>query len=491
MATPINTQFQRESFQELERHLPGTWFKQLHREQGPLYPVLWAIAGALAGTREAISSARDQAIPQTSEGFWLSLHLLSLGLSRRSAETDAQARTRYRFEFSQSRNTREGLLLALTTYSGLSVGQVRLDTNFAGGAYGELSLVVETTASWSSLQWWWLEALFTQWIANGINSKASITTEGLRTVALPPWDFYTRFPTSDEWLAPFWERPAFINELRLLDTIRSLEERSAFSLAVANAYGLPGAAAYTVPGAEVYSLPTTFSAIAQVPSALSDRPVSRNVLGFACVTNWTDHSLRMAEIWRNLSYTQQPGQAFIFLGESGDCEYLLLDSFTTPVPPFTTVSTNELLGYGPWRLRLGAATSGTTIANPIATLELAGQWWTDSDVLARSRTPINDGGSYYLLLEFLLPRTTGGLIIRQLELLLGYDQREVGIDDGWSVPSANSFLVDAANLLLLQSGNSPDVLTPNLPTRSQVHYRAVSLTVPPEVNMGFQLVLEY
>lgn len=487
MATPINTQFQREAFQELERHLPGTWFKQLHREQGPLYPVLWAIAGALAGTREAIASARDQAIPQTSEGFWLSLHLLSLGLTRRSAETDAQARTRYRFEFSQSRNTREGLLLALTTYSGLSVGQVRLDTNFADDAYGELSLVIDTPASWSNLQWWWLEALFTQWIANGINSKATIKSTGLETLALPPWDFYTRFPTSDEWLAPFWERPAFINELRLLETIREITERSNYSLGIS--YLLPVANAYSVATAAAYELPIAIGEIAQVPSALSDRPVSRNVLGFACLPNWDDHSLRMAEIWRNLSYTQQPGELFVFLGEINNCNQLLVDSYPTIIPYEIGQSINEMLGYGPWRLRLGSDATGIAITNEITTLPLAGQYWTDSDVIVRSRTPVEDNGSYWLLLEFLLPKTTGGIVVRQLELLLGYDQLEFVVQDGWTVPAVSAWVEHLPDGWSLPAGNNINALNNKLPVRSQIHYRAVNLTIPPDVNGGIQILL--
>lgn len=491
MATPVNTQYQRELFQEIERHLPGTWFKQLHRQEGPLYPVLWAIAGSLAGAREAIESARAQAIPQLSEGFWLSLHLLSLGLTRRSAETDAQARTRYRFEFSPTRNTREGLLLALTTHSGLSSGQLRLETNFAGGAYGELSLVVDTTASWSTIQWWWLEDLFTRWIANGINSKASINATGLRTVALPPWDFYTRFPTSNEWLAPFWQRPAFINELRLIDTLRFLEERNNYALGVA--YGLPAGSAWRLPNLTTanYILPVGITPIIQVPSALSDRPVSRNVLGFACLPNWNDHSLRMAEIWRNLGYTQQPGAAFVFLGENSTCDRLDVLNPVLPAPPFPTGTTNDLLGYGPWRLRLGNGT-GSTITQTIATVDLSGQWWTDSDVLARSRTPINNNGDYYLLLEFLLPRTTGGLVVTQLELLLGYDQPQIGTSLGnWPLPATSAWQLPSAATCILQGGNNTSVLTPNQPSRSQIHYRTVNITIPPDVNAGFQLLVKW
>lgn len=489
MATPVNTQYQQELAQELERHLPGTWFKQLHRQEGPLYPILWAIAGSLAGAREAIESARAQAIPQLSEGFWLSLHLLSLGLTRRSAETDTQARTRYRFEFSPTRNTREGLTLALTTYSGLSASQIRLETNFAEGAYGELLLAVDTPASWTTIQWWWLENLFTQWIANGINSKASLKTTGLETLALPPWDFYTRFPTSSEWLAPFWERPAFINELRLLQTFREITERSNYSLGLA--YSLPPAIAYSTPSANAYDLPVNITDIARVPTALSDRPISRNVLGFACLPNWNDHSLRIAEIWRNLSYTQQPGQPFVFLGEINDCHQLLVDSYSPVIPYLVGQSANEVLGYGPWRLRLGTGTTGSAIAPgaEITTLPLAGQYWTDSDVLARSNVPIEEDGSYWLLLEFLLPKTSGGLVIRQLELLLGYDQFEFDVQGGWSLPAASAWVEHSATDWMLPAGDNLSVLNAQLPTKRQLHYRAVDLTVPPDVNAGIQILL--
>lgn len=492
MATPVNPAYQLDAFQEFERHLPPTWFRQLHQRQGPLYPVVWALCGAIAGARESIDSARSMAIPQTSEGFWLSLHLLGLGLTRRSAESDAQARTRYRFEFSQSRNTRQGLQLSLTNFSGLSANELRLETAFSKSRYGELTLVVDTTDPWFDIDWWWLEDLFTKWVANGINYKASITAQGLETVALPPWDYYTRFPTSTDLLAPFWQRPAFINELRLIDTDLLLEQLVGVSLGT---YSLPASAdALDLPvSADSYDLPVTITAIALTPTAISSSPFSRNVLGFICRTNWNNHSLRLAELWRNLAYTQQPGQPFFYVGEDNDCSYLVVDTITLPTPPFVGDTADELLGYGPWRLALGnSQASATVITNPIATLPLAGQWWTDGDVEQRSPVPIIEAGVRYLMLEFLLPKTSTGTTIRQLELLLGYDQTSYDVVLDWSLPSsADEWLVSLENQWFLTAGEDNDALTPNLPSRSSIHYRTVNLTVPPDVNTAFLLLLEY
>jgi hypothetical protein len=493
MATPVNPAYQLDAFQEFERHLPPTWFRQLHQRQGPLYPVVWALCGAIAGARESIDSARSMAIPQTSEGFWLSLHLLGLGLNRRSAESDAQARTRYRFEFSQSRNTRQGLQLSLTTFSGLPAANIRLETNFASGEYGQLSLTVNTASHWTTVEWWWLADLFTKWIANGINSKASLTTQGLRTVALPPWDYYTRFPVTTDLLKPFWQRPAFANELRLVNFTQIFEERAFVEL---GSYSLPAAISYDAPNLSTasYLLPVDITPIDLVPISVLSSDVSRNVLGFICQANWNDQSLRMSEIWRSLTYAQQPGQPFFYLGDPDTCDRLLVNLPAPPTVAFPGDSVDQMTGKGPWQLQLGnSQVPVPRIQQPFATLEPVAQWWTDADLLARSPTPLDDPeGDRFLMLEFLLPKTTTGETIRQLELLLGYEAPQYGAALGWSLPSSpDEWLVPVAGSWQLVGGTDAIALNTQFPVQQTIHFRQVNLPIPPDVNMGFLVLVQY
>lgn len=479
MATPVNEQYQLELFQEFERHLPAKWFKRLRNQEGPLFPLAWGLCGALAGVRESIEAAQQQAIALESEGFWLSLHLLGLGLARRAGETDTQARARYRFEFSQTRNTRQGMLTAIAVHSGLEPPAVRLETNFNAGAYGEVTLVIETAQRWGAIPWWWLGPFFREWVANGLQAKASLDTEGLSTAAFPPWDFYTRFPTEAEWLRPFWERPAFISDLRLIDFTRELEQKSIV-------FGLEGgwlfnaSENYTLPAASAYSLGTFTSPINLVPSALTDNPISRNLLGFACLANFSNDSLRISEIWRSLSSAQQPGQPLLYVGDSAGCDYLLAQNIALPTPAFPEDSPLSVLGFGPWQLWLDDQS-----------LPLAAQWWTDADAIARQFAPTVDNfGNAYLMLEFVLPKSTGFRAIAQLDLTLGYDQPTYSAVLGWSVPGPTAWSVPSANLWQLPTGENTTSLNTQLPVRSSVYGRSVNLQIPPGINGGFLLLLK-
>lgn len=492
MATPVNPQYQLELYQEFERHLPARWFKQLANQDGALYPLVWGLCGAMATCRESIEAARGQAIALESEGFWLSLHLLGLGLTRRGGETDEQARTRYRFEFSQTRNTRQGLLQQLEAHSGLTPPEVRLETAFAKGLRGELTLVVDTEQSWVDLEWWWLRTFFTEWVANGLSAKASLNTGGLRTVAFRPWDFYTRFPTGPDLLRPFWERPAFLNELRIFEFEQQFQARTQVNLD--QNFIFSSTSTYSLPAADSWSLPINIAPFTLVPSALTDNPVSRNVLGFVCVENWDIEALRIAEIWRALAATQQPGRAFIYLGDDESCQTLEISGLPLPAPPFPEDDPVEILGYGPWRLRLGQGDDplATTIAAPVVTLSQSGQWWVGEDG-DRGQMPQPDGlGSVQLQLEFLLEHRPEPFYLSEIELTLGYEQRQFNTIMGWSLPEATSWLVPLAGNFELLNGTDPLALTPNLPSLSAVHYRRVDLWIPPEVNLGilFDIVTE-
>lgn len=208
-------------FEQLERNLPPAWLKQLRRGSGISYEFLWALAGVLDNARASIVAARNQAIPARSDGFWLSLHLLGLGLQRRAGENDSSAFRRYQFEFEPTRNTREGLLTLIQELSGLQNGQIKLETDFEAGRYGELRIVVDLAGTWQNYQWWWLGDLFDRYIANGIQPLLDLSLCNLSSRPLPGWAFSTQFPASYSNLGPIWERPAFYDPLRL-DFARNL-----------------------------------------------------------------------------------------------------------------------------------------------------------------------------------------------------------------------------------------------------------------------------
>jgi hypothetical protein len=489
MATPVNTLYQQELYQEFERHVPATWFRKLSRQEGSLYPLVWGLCGALAGVRESIEAARGQALPIESEGFWLSLHLLGLGLTRRSGESDAAGRNRYKFEFSPTRNTRDGLRRQLEAHTGLSADQIQLETNFSGGRYGELSLVIEAPAPWTDIDWWWLKPFFDEWVANGLSRKATISLDGLRTFALRPWDFYTRFPMGADLLEPFWNRPAFLSELRIFEFNRQVEARSR----VTGLEGTwrPGTSAnnYQLPSANAYLLPVVITPIPLLPSALTDIPVSRNVLGFICVDDWAVEALRIAEIWRNLTTTQQPGRAFLFLGDAAlGCQALVVPVVeVAAIPlPFPNSEPLEIAGFGPWRLRLGQGMpTATTIANPVQTLESSGEWWLSPTGNRLQAPEIDGGGRARCQVEFMLPSRADSFWIREIELTIGYEQANYGVGDlGWSLPNASAWILPLPGLFATILNPDPLILTLTLPTLFPVHYRRVDILLPADTNLG-------
>ena len=376
----MNPRYQQEIFQQFERHLPGGWFRLLANKQGPLFPVAWALCGAMAGLQESIESASEMAIPATSSGFWLSLHLLGLGLRRRPEETDPQAYQRYQFEFLPTRNTREGLLTSVSAYSGLPSQATRLETNFGEGRYGELLLRIETEDPWQDFDWWWVKAFFSEWVANGLSRRVSLRAVGTRTLALPPFTAEHRFPTSVDMLAPFWERPAFVNELRLVDIERQFQtyvtvgplghedpDTSPVGIEILGAiyddnagFVLPDPESWTAlgiqfEGSEVaaeallppyqgFVLPdpdswTTLAVefrsggwerlpdpptwvaltVADIPrsaGSLSTVEISQNLLATVDAATWNDDVWRLRALWEGLKATQQPGQPFFYWADS-------------------------------------------------------------------------------------------------------------------------------------------------------------------------------
>lgn len=523
----MNPRYQQELFQQFERHLPGGWFRLLANKQGPLFPVAWALCGAMAGLQESLESAQEMAIPATSSGFWLSLHLLGLGLRRRPEETDPQAYQRYQFEFLPTRNTREGLLTVVGAHSGLPESAVALETNFAEGRYGELLLRVETEDPWQDFDWWWVEAFFAQWVANGLSRRVNLQTAGLRTLALPPFTHQHRFPTGQDMLAPFWERPAFVNELRLIESEQLFVSPATI-----------GATVWVEP-ATVAALPTAtawaFMAITPLPkvaSGLSTTDTSQNLLATIAGAAWNDEVWRLKTLWEGLRQTGQPGQPFFYWTDGQDRPDIEV-TYSGFSPPFPDWGLLPTLGRGPWTLTLGTRGSptSTTVETPAHELPLAGEWWTD---LARVRRQANPLGGIdrpvlnnpaflvpepanfsiptattwaflstptlsalengilatHLQIEFMLAKALDRRRFTELELGLGYryPKYEIGPTQ-WEMPSADLYQLPIAAQLELPLDAEPWQLTPNLPTYATVHYRQMDCTVPQGINAGFLFFL--
>lgn len=212
---------QLELFLEFERLLPPKWFKQLRQSEGPLYPLIWGLCGALADLRASIEAVRQQAIPESSDGFWLSLHLLGLGI-RRTTETDEQAHDRYRLEFEPTRNTRAGLRRYIEALSGLPEGAIAIETDFAARRYGSVRIVLtEATTSYRDVGWTWVARLLGEHIANGLQPAIDVELQDFSAAPLPPWQFDHPFPLGANQLGPLWARPAFADPLRLLEISRN------------------------------------------------------------------------------------------------------------------------------------------------------------------------------------------------------------------------------------------------------------------------------
>lgn len=468
--------YRAEYYQQFERLLPPKWFKLLRLEDsGPLYPFIQGLCGILAEARISVESAQDMAIPETSEGFWLSLHMLGIGLERRASETDVQGRQRYRFEFSPARNTREGLLTLLQAYSGLSSPAIRIETGFDKGLYGELRLVVDADQPWQEVRWWWLGKFFGEWAANGLSPKADLDLANLQTLAFPAWDFYSRFPTGPELLKPFWRRPAFLDEKRLVNYTQEFENRTAVTVPAASAWALPTASAWDLPAASSYVLGIV-APLPLVASALNSSPISRNLLGFVCANSWDEDATQLSQIWRDINSAGQPGGAYFYYGDSDGCRRIDLDF----EPPAVSFGADPLVvsGRGPWELRL-------TIDGMVAALPLAGQYWQDAAGSATSEMPILDNGSYYLALDFLLLKSSNFRQLTRIELAIGYEQPEYQIVDGWLVPSADAWEVPDADAWETLGGQALEALNLELPVRTVVLARTVAATIPRRINLGF------
>jgi hypothetical protein len=208
--------YQEDAYSGLLRHLPNRWFHELTDREGALFPLLWGLAGVLSQVRISYEEAQKAAIPMQSSGPWLSLHLKSIGLDRELYETDDQAKTRYQWEFEQTRNTREGLLRTIAHRTGLETPAIRLEGDRSNGKVGQFRIVIDDREQpWDELNLDFVGELIRRYVANGIIPGLRARLQCLLAAPLPPWQFYHQFPNSWTTQGPIWERPAFTTELRL------------------------------------------------------------------------------------------------------------------------------------------------------------------------------------------------------------------------------------------------------------------------------------
>lgn len=315
-----------QAYEELIAHLPFKWFKETRLTQaGPFHGLLMGLATAIASARGSIEAAREQAIPTTSSDVWLSLHLLGIGLERGADESDERALQRYQFEFSHTRNTREGLLRVLEFYSGLTSPQVRLETDFALNRFGALRAVLDAPEiDWESVSFDWLDRLRSHHIANGIQVSVDIELRCLRSIPFLAVDFLTPFPMGWPQLGPLYECPSFIDDKRLA--------------------------------------------------------VSRNQVAFISPSTWNEQAVRLSEIFNQVRTDGNPGAQYLYLKEGceegSECSpYICIDYLPETVSAETLQNSDrpfEIAGFDFYDTfpRCGAQ---TIIREQEVTIEIQGQ----------------------------------------------------------------------------------------------------------------------
>lgn len=202
--------------EHLIRSLPGRWFHGIERGDSPLLPLIDGLATVLAYVWLAWERSVDAAIPRRSSGPWLSLHLKSIGLRRKSDESDESAKLRYEWEFRPTRNTRSGLLAALSFFMQLAPPVVRLETDRVLGRFGQFRFVVrDESRPWSEVDFSFIGDAVRRFVANGIIPSLDVKLQCLLVQRLEPWRFRDQLPMSWNIQGPIWERRSFISAVRL------------------------------------------------------------------------------------------------------------------------------------------------------------------------------------------------------------------------------------------------------------------------------------
>lgn len=461
--------YQEDTYAGLLRHLPNNWFHELTDREGALYPLLWGLAGVLAQTRVAYEEAQKAAIPMTSGGPWLSLHLKSIGLDRAIYETDEQAKERYQWEFKQTRNTREGLLRTIAHRTGLEPPQIRLEGDRADGKTGQFRIVIDDRDQpWTEVDLGFVGELIRRYVANGIIPGLRTRLQCLLAQPLPPWQFYHQFPTSYTTQGPIWERPAFTTNLRLdfsqnlfaqvsdvewrenRDRLRKLHSDSlsggapgAFFLYLSD----PGECPYLVCDYQLNLVTTdpdaTFPDRQWFPDGYQfhfDFPKLIQVQGdfiapFLEVPQGplaqaaTPVPLTSLENLPNWIGSTSQGSDRVTEYRGIDFSRLQITGFADTAPPSGLPAHNSpeltAMRSGPWQLAIGAGDvrwgnfppQGNNFVSVPTVLEPASIWWTDEAGDARSPSAIFDGENVYLAIEYFMSAGQARTI-REVELRL-------------------------------------------------------------------------
>lgn len=459
-------------FSALTRHLPSRWHGSLTQKAGRYYDLVRGIETALEGIYASYQAAQDQSIAMRSSGVWLTLHLLSLGIRRPPSLTDERARELYRLTFEQTRNTRSGILRWLSEWYGLEPPNLRLETDFALGKFGQFRLVYDNLEqSWQDVDLSWTQEIAQRFVANGVVPGIDVRLGCLLHAPLNAWKYDDQLFASWNFLGPLWERPSFSNELRLADArnsffqVTDLEwQRERGRLREfhfqARSGGSPGAIfVYLTDRGQCPYLLAEYD----LQNALNLDDLSANgfvVDGF----QWFDPfdyspvqdiyllDLNAPVLPLDPSSTSFPATAApilpawqaptdwgLYFKGVGDLTFAAVSWTTREVLYFVEVETQSLANNliellprlqnmvdGPWKLTLGegdpdwglASPAGDPgpVLNPIATLDPASIWWTDQKGEQRStQIELDDQGIAYLAVEFLYPKGKP-ITIRELEL---------------------------------------------------------------------------
>lgn len=267
--------YESQAFDVLTRLLPGGWFQAICTSEPRIYPFMRGMAFALTHARYSVEQSLNASIPATSEGAWLSLHLQSIGLNRRSGETDAQAFVRYQQEFSQNKLTHAGLQRAIEALTGLQSPQVRLETDHGQGKYGQFRVVIDAeTLPWDEANLGFLGEFIRNFVAAGITPSLTANLQCLLYQQFGYWRFSDGFPPHNR-VGPRWQRRSFI---------------SAAAIAT-----------------------------------------SRNLVAQVTVDEWRTKRDKLESLYQQ-GRQDAPGEFFVYLADPGECPYLRAEYRFTLAP---------------------------------------------------------------------------------------------------------------------------------------------------------------
>ncbi len=456
--------YEQQAFEVLRQNLPGQWFQSVCTPESQIYPLLRGVALALAHYRYSQEQALDASIPNTSEGAWLSLHLQSIGLQRRSGETDPNARLRYAQEFAQTKNTRSGLQRAIETLTGLESPQIRLENDRGLDRFGEFRVVIDAkTIPWDEVDIGFLGEFLRNFVSNGIVPSIRSELQCLLYQDLGHWRFSDGFPPFNLF-GPIWQRRNFISEFSLFNSRNLIAQMSAAEWATSRdrlegifqngRLDSPGAfflylsdegecpylnANYSIaltPGDAENAVPQIdfivdgFRFSDQLPGYLPIAGANLQAPAFTgsvpVLTTLPVLSVALPQLMVSIVGGGSGQEALVYEGR--DFTRWTIESITETPPTVPASPQLSLMQTGPWTLVLtpgdpawgSVPPIGTTLTGtPIATLNPSSIWWTDSDGDIVDTAPIWDADdqAVYMAAEFLLPSGTSQTI-REIELRL-------------------------------------------------------------------------